>query len=42
MSEISLGKVSMRPYLKNKLKIKRTGDMLQVLECLLSKHEVLS
>jgi hypothetical protein len=31
--EASLGKNG-RPYLKNKLKAKRTGDMVQVVECL--------
>jgi hypothetical protein len=28
-----------RPYLKNKLIIKRTGGMAQVVECSSSKHE---
>jgi hypothetical protein len=32
----------MRPYLENKTKSKRTGDMTQVVECLPSKHEALS
>jgi hypothetical protein len=32
----SLGKVSVRPYLKEKLKAKGLGDMSQVVECLAS------
>jgi hypothetical protein len=32
---------SVRPYLKNKLKAKRLS-MVQVVECLYSKHEALS
>jgi hypothetical protein len=32
----------MRPYLKNKLKADGTGDIVQVVEYLHSKHEVLS
>jgi hypothetical protein len=35
--EISLGKVDMRTYLKNKTKSGRTEGMVYVVECLLRK-----
>jgi hypothetical protein len=37
-----LGKVSMRPYLKNKLNTKALGGVAQVEDCLLTKHKVLN
>jgi hypothetical protein len=40
--EGSRGIFSMRPYLKNKLKVKGTGSMAQVVECLPSKCKVQS
>jgi hypothetical protein len=39
--EASVGK-SMRSYLRNKLKSKRTGEMVKEVEHLPSKHEALS
>jgi hypothetical protein len=45
-SDTNLGKVSWRPYLKNKLKTKQKGlrgaDMDQVVEHLPSKHDALN
>jgi hypothetical protein len=40
-SQAHLGK-SVRTYLKKQTESKRTGDMAQMIEYLLSKHEVLS